>query len=146
MLFLSGAKERKFFRTVLAPLINEVVNNEFLDLETDPVGIYHRVICDEESRTGLPSRRKHSVNSQEALADEEVRNIFITHLRNLREITEKFLSSITSSLDELPYGIRAVARELRLVLEQKFPDEPAENVIKILAYFIYYRYLNPAIV
>ncbi|KAI8096562.1 Rho GTPase activation protein [Halteromyces radiatus] len=141
-----GAKEREFFRTILTPLVNEVVNNEFLDLETDPVGIYHKVMNDEESRTGLPSRRKHAVNSQEALADEEVRNVFITHLRNLREITEKFLIAITSTLDALPYGIRAVARELRLVLEHKFPNESSENVTKILAYFIYYRYLNPAIV
>ncbi|KAI9308755.1 hypothetical protein BJ944DRAFT_246306 [Cunninghamella echinulata] len=141
-----GAKEYEFFRTLLTPLINEVINNEFLDLETDPVGIYRKVINEEEDRTGLPSRRKHSVNSQEALADEEVKNKFISHLRNLREITEKFVTAITSTLDELPYSIRVIARELRLVLEQKFPSESSGNIIKILAYFIYYRYLNPAIV
>lgn len=142
----SGAKEYEFFRALLTPLINEVINNEFLDLETDPVAIYRKVINEEEERTGLPTRRKHSVNSQEALADEEVKNKFISHLRNLREITEKFVIAITSTLDELPYSIRVIARELRMVLEQKFPDESSENMTKILAYFIYYRYLNPAIV
>ncbi|KAF7722402.1 hypothetical protein EC973_003178 [Apophysomyces ossiformis] len=141
-----GAKEREFFRKVLAPIISEVVNNEFLDLETDPVGIYHKAVNDEESRTGRPSARKHSVNSQEALADPEVRDKFILHLRNLREFTERFLTTITSAMDEVPYGIRVVARELRLVLEENFPDERPENIIKILGHFIYYRYLNPAIV
>ncbi|KAG0186396.1 hypothetical protein DFQ28_007927 [Apophysomyces sp. BC1034] len=141
-----GAKEREFFRKFLTPLISEILGNEFLDLETDPVGIYHKAVNDEESRTGRPSTRKHSVNSQEALADREVRDTFILHLRNLREITERFLTAITSTIDEVPYGIRVVARELRLVLEENFPDEQPESIVKILGHFIYYRYINPAIV
>lgn len=141
-----GAKEREFFRTLLSPLVNEVVQNEFLDLETDPVSIYHKAINDEESRKGLPSDRPHAVTSQEALADIEVRDTFVIHLRNLREITEKFFAAVTSTVDAVPYGIRVVARELRLILEENFASEPHERIIRIIGNFIYYRYLNPAIV
>ncbi|KAI8391699.1 Rho GTPase activation protein [Radiomyces spectabilis] len=141
-----GAKERAFFRRLLTPLVSQVLDNDQLDLETDPVSIYHKAVNNEESRTGRPSARMHSANSQEALADREVRDIFILHLRNLREMTEHFLSAIITTVDEVPYGIRVVARELKLVLEENFPDEPSEHIIKILGNFIYYRYLNPAIV
>ncbi|KAI8068711.1 hypothetical protein BC940DRAFT_346392 [Gongronella butleri] len=141
-----GAKEREFFRHVFGALITEVVGNEFLNLETNPVEIYHQVINDEEKRTGMPSQRNYNVTSQEALADEEVRQRYISNLMALRTMTEKFLSAITQALDHLPYGIRAVARELRLVLESRFPREPTENISKILSYFICYRYLTPAIV
>ncbi|CEP08000.1 hypothetical protein [Parasitella parasitica] len=141
-----GAKEREFFRTLLSPLVNEVVQNDFLDLETDPVSIYHKAINDEESRTGMPSNRPHAVTTQEALADAEVRDTFVVHLRNLREITEKFFAAVTLTVDTVPYGIRVVARELRLILEENFANEPHERIIRIIGNFIYYRYLNPAIV
>ncbi|KAI8639558.1 hypothetical protein BD408DRAFT_371421 [Parasitella parasitica] len=141
-----GAKEREFFRTLLSPLVNEVVQNDFLDLETDPVSIYHKAINDEESRTGMPSNRPHAVTTQEALLDAEVRDTFVIHLRNLREITEKFFAAITSTVETVPYGIRVVARELRLILEENFAKEPHERIIRIIGNFIYYRYLNPAIV
>lgn len=141
-----GAKEREFFRSLLNPLVNEVVHNDFLDLETDPVSIYHKAINDEESRTGMPSNRPHAVTSQEALSDSEVRDTFVIHLRNLREITEQFFTAVTSTVDSVPYGIRVVARELRLILEENFSNEPHERIIRIIGNFIYYRYLNPAIV
>ncbi|KAL0089256.1 hypothetical protein F4703DRAFT_1903770 [Phycomyces blakesleeanus] len=141
-----GAKEREFFRKLLTPLITLVVGNDTLDLETDPVSIYNKAINEEESRTGVLSQRKPSATSREVLAYPDIRETFILHLRNLREITENFLTAITSVIDEVPYGIRVVARELRLVLEENFPDEGPERIVKILGNFIYYRYLNPAVV
>ncbi|KAI9032900.1 Rho GTPase activation protein [Phycomyces nitens] len=141
-----GAKEREFFRKLLTPLITLVVGNDTLDLETDPVSIYNKAINEEESRTGMLSQRKPSATSREVLAYPDIRETFILHLRNLREITENFLTAITSVIDDVPYGIRVVARELRLVLEENFPDEGQERIVKILGNFIYYRYLNPAVV
>ncbi|KAM3578882.1 iqgap-related protein [Umbelopsis sp. WA50703] len=141
-----GAKERKFFRDLLQPLVNSVLEDDFMDLETDPVNIYHKSVNLEESRTGRPSARKHTASSQEALADAEVRDTFIQHLKRLREVTERFLSAIISTLDEMPYGVRFIAMELKKSLEENFPEEPKQNIVKIIGNFIYYRYLNPAII
>ncbi|GAB5593632.1 iqgap-related protein [Umbelopsis nana] len=141
-----GAKERKFFRDLLQPLVNSVLDDDFMDLETDPVNIYHKSINLEESRTGRPSARKHTASSQEALADAEVRDTFIQHLKRLREVTERFLTAIISTLEEMPYGVRFIAKELKQSLEGNFPEEPKQNIVKIIGNFIYYRYLNPAII
>ncbi|RCI02950.1 hypothetical protein CU098_004255, partial [Rhizopus stolonifer] len=141
-----GAKERQFFRELFGDLIKQVVNNDFLDLELDLVNIYHKSINDEESRTGMPSTRPHAVTAQDVSSDVDAIDTFARHLRTLREITECFFNKITSTIDEVPYGIRMVARELKRALEEKFEDEPSESIVKILGNFIYYRYLNPAIV
>jgi Ras GTPase-activating-like protein IQGAP2/3 len=141
-----GAKEQLFFRNLLNPLVEDVVNTPNLDLETDPVSIYHKAINEEESRTGMPSVRPHAATTQDALEDEEVRDIFVDHLRVLREVTEKFFAALISTVNTVPYGIRVVARELRLILEENFPDEPHECIVRTIGHFIYYRYLNPAIV
>ncbi|KAG0183108.1 hypothetical protein DFQ29_009806 [Apophysomyces sp. BC1021] len=141
-----GAKERDFFRKLLRPLVYQVVSNDVLDLDTDPMSIYHKTINEEESRLGRPSSREHAVTVPGALSHRDVRETFIEHLQKLRDITQKFLQSIIHSTDDIPYGIRVVAHELRHVLEMAFPDEPEENIAKIIGHFIYYRYLNPAIV
>ncbi|KAL1936301.1 hypothetical protein VTP01DRAFT_435 [Rhizomucor pusillus] len=141
-----GAKERMFFRKMLSPLVKNIVENEYLDLETDPVAIYHKAINDEESRTGRPSKRRHAATVQEALNDPEVRDTFVLHLRHLREITMQFLMVITENVDDVPYGVRIIARKLRLAMEEAFPNEPQESILRIIGHFIYYRYLNPAIV
>lgn len=135
-----------FFRKMLSPLVKNIVENEYLDLETDPVAIYHKAINDEESRTGRPSKRRHAATVQEALNDPEVRDTFVLHLRHLREITMQFLMVITENVDDVPYGVRIIARKLRLAMEEAFPNEPQESILRIIGHFIYYRYLNPAIV
>jgi Ras GTPase-activating-like protein IQGAP2/3 len=127
-------------------LVKALIENKTLDLETDPVSIYQKVINEEETATGLPTTRPTQVTAQGALADGQVRDRFIMHLRDVRETTETFLNAITSTFDDLPYGIRVVARELRLTLENAFPLESHEQITKIIGNFIYYRYLNPVIV
>ncbi|KAI8340669.1 Rho GTPase activation protein [Chlamydoabsidia padenii] len=141
-----GAKERNFFNKLIRPLVSMVIENKALDLETDPVSIYRKVINEEETVTGMPTTRPTQVTAQSALADEQVRNRFISHLRDVRETTEVFLAAITSNVDNIPYGIRLVARELRITLENSFPMESRDQIAKIIGHFIYYRYLNPAIV
>ncbi|KAI9264308.1 hypothetical protein BDA99DRAFT_508960 [Phascolomyces articulosus] len=141
-----GAKERTFFRKLLSPLVSDIVNDELLDLQTDPVAIYHKAINDEECQTGRTSDRKHSATVQDALQDDEVRATFVKHLCDLRERTTHFLQAITATVDDVPYGVRIIARKLRLAMEETFPNEPQESIIRIIGNFIYYRYLNPAIV
>ncbi|KAI8996948.1 hypothetical protein BDB01DRAFT_862678 [Pilobolus umbonatus] len=141
-----GAKEKEFFRSLLTPLVQEVVDNDVLDLDANPGDILKKCINEEESRTGVPSTRTHATLASDALSDKEVRDTFLINIRNLREITNKFFKAITNAVDEVPYGVRVIARELRLVLEDSFPDEPQEKIIRIIGNFIYYRYLNPAIV
>jgi len=41
ILFLleSGAKERKFLRDLLVPLVKHVMDDDYMDLETDPLAV-----------------------------------------------------------------------------------------------------------
>ncbi|KAI8643207.1 hypothetical protein BD408DRAFT_365136 [Parasitella parasitica] len=140
-----GAKEREFFSTLFQGLVNKVLNNSELDLETNPMVIYQKCISQEESATGKPSARPYNVNQVQALESPDVLHILSAHLEMLRNTTEEFLNAIINALDVMPYGMRAIARELRLVMEENFPEISPEEINKILGNFIYYRYLSPAI-
>lgn len=141
-----GARERKYLKDLLGPLVSDIMAQEGLDLETDPCAIYRATINQEEMETGQPSRRPLEVAFNEALADPMARTIFIRHLQSLRATTEAFLSAILSSTRKMPYGVRYIAREVFRALQSKFPDEPQDALIKVVGHLVYYRYLNPAIV
>lgn len=141
-----GAKERQYLRDLLGPLVRGIMDDDGLDLETDPCAIYRATINQEEMETGQPSRRPMEVNFHEALADPIARTIFIRHLQALRATTELFLSTILASASKMPYGIRYIARELYNSLQEKFPQESQTSLLKVVGNLVYYRYLNPAIV
>ncbi|CAO3672612.1 unnamed protein product [Rhizopus stolonifer] len=141
-----GTKERQFFRELFGDLIKEVIQSAHLDLDLDIVSIYQKIVNDEESRTGKPSEKPYAITAKDAQSDSDATQTFVRHLKSLRDITEAFFNKITTTVDAVPYGIRMVAKELKHSLEEKFADEPKENIVKILGNFIYYRYLNPALV
>ncbi|CAG8697404.1 12716_t:CDS:10 [Gigaspora margarita] len=141
-----GAKERKFLRDLLSPLVKQVMDDEFMDLETDPLKVYRNLINAEELRTGLPSNKPIDISQQDALNDPETRTVFIHHLQRLRKETENFLTTIINSIGKMPFGIRYIAKELKKSLMSKFSNESEDSVIKVVGHLIYYRYLNPAIV
>ncbi|KAI8349251.1 hypothetical protein B0O80DRAFT_501353 [Mortierella sp. GBAus27b] len=146
MIYVRGAKERRYLRELLGPLVRQVLEDDFLDLESDPMMIYRASINNEELRTGRPSDRPLHIDHTEALNDPETRTTFIRHLQELRLRTETFLDAILESLPRMPYGIRFIAKEVGNALRLKFPQETDENIMKAVGNLIYYRYLNPAIV
>ncbi|CAO3608661.1 unnamed protein product [Cunninghamella blakesleeana] len=141
-----GVKEREFFKKLIQPLVAPIIENEYLDLEINPINIYKRLINEEEINTGIPTSRPLNVSEMEAFSNQDVKKRLFLHLNHLQQVTEQFLISILSSANDVPYGIRIIARELRQSLESSFPSEPQDRIVKIIGHFLYYRYLNPAII
>ncbi|KAJ3121772.1 hypothetical protein HK098_003406 [Nowakowskiella sp. JEL0407] len=143
--YTRGAKERAFLRELLQPIVKKVMQDSSLDLDSDPISIYKVLIREEESRTGEKSSRNLDATPQQAAADPEVSKIQQLHIEKLREITDLFLTSITSSLKKMPFGIRYIAMQMKETFKAKF-DGCEEEIMKIVGNLIYYRYMNPAIV
>lgn len=132
---------------MLGPIVKErVVEDRNLNLESDPLRIYHTSIGDEELRTGHKSSRRHSIGREEAICDPETRTTFISRLQELRDLSTAVLDNLEDHLGKMPYGIRYVAREAYECLCAKFPNESPDAVLQVVAHFVYQKYLNPAIV
>ena len=142
-----GPKEREYLKDLLSPLIKPLLDKEEDQvLELDPLEIWHEIIKEEESKTGEKSILPYDVPREEAAKSEKVQAVFEARLGDLKAKTENFLLGIETHLDTLPYGIRYVASQMFNVLQGKFPNEPKENILKVVGNLIYYRYMNPAIV
>ncbi|KAI1209766.1 uncharacterized protein F4807DRAFT_426228 [Annulohypoxylon truncatum] len=140
-------RDRKYLRDLLGPLIRDnIIEDPALDLESDPMQIYRSAINNEELRTGQPSRRPLDITRDLAIKDPETRELFIDHLRDLREISDQFFLALEDLLPRMPYGLRFICQQMFEALRQRFQREPQHHILQIVANWVWRFYLQPALV
>ncbi|KAJ8285564.1 hypothetical protein GJAV_G00028290 [Gymnothorax javanicus] len=144
--FNRGARGQNALRQLLAPVVRDIIQDKSLGINTNPVEVYKAWVNQLESATGEASKLPYEVTPEQAVAHEEVRAKLESSSQDLRMTTDKVLGSIVSSLDNIPYGMRYIAKVLKNSLHEKFPDATEDELLKIVGNLLYYRYMNPAIV
>ncbi|XP_020497068.1 ras GTPase-activating-like protein IQGAP1 isoform X3 [Labrus bergylta] len=144
--FHRGARGQNALRQILAPVVKEIMDDKTLNIKTDPVDIYKSWVNQMETQTGEASKLPYDVTPEQAMTHEEVRTRLEASIKNMKTITDKFLSAIIISVDKIPYGMRFVSKVLKDSLHEKFPDATEDELLKIVGNLLYYRYMNPAIV
>ncbi|KAM3877187.1 ras GTPase-activating-like protein IQGAP1 [Diretmus argenteus] len=144
--FNRGARGQNALRQILAPVVKEIMDDKALNIKTDPVDIYKSWVNQMETQTGEASKLPYDVTPEQAMSHEEVRTRLEASIKNMRTVTDKFLSAIVVSVDKIPYGMRFISKVLKDTLHEKFPDATEDELLKIVGNLLYYRYMNPAIV
>lgn len=144
--YTRSPRDRKYLRELLSPLIQaNIIEDSALDLESDPMQIYRSAINNEELRTGRPSQRPLDIQREVAIKDPETRDMFIDHLRDLREIADQFLLALESLLYKMPYGVRFVCQQTFEALCEHFPREPQQHLLQVAGNWLWKFYLQPAL-
>ncbi|KAI0160552.1 hypothetical protein GGR57DRAFT_386672 [Xylariaceae sp. FL1272] len=145
--YTRSPRDRKYLRELLGPLIRDnIIEDPELDLESDPIQIYRSAISNEELRTGQPSRRPLDIPRDLAIKDKETRELFIDHLRDLREICDQFLTALDSLLPKMPYGLRFICQQIFEALCDRFKREPQHHILQIVSNWVWRFYFQPAVV
>ncbi|XP_004388534.1 ras GTPase-activating-like protein IQGAP3 [Trichechus manatus latirostris] len=144
--FYRNGRGQSALREILGKVIQDVLEDKTLSVHTDPVHLYKSWINQTEAQTGQRSHLPYDVTPEQALSHPEVQRRLDISTRNLLAMTEKFLVAIISNVDQIPYGMRYVAKVLRTTLAEKFPDATESEVDKVVGNLLYYRFLNPAVV
>ncbi|XP_077989473.1 ras GTPase-activating-like protein IQGAP1 isoform X2 [Glandiceps talaboti] len=140
------AKGQSALREILQPLVKEIIDDNTLNINTNPVDIYKACVNQMESQTGEKSKLPYDVTIEQALKLKEVQVKLSQSIAVLHKLSDKFFQSIINSVDKLPYGIRIVCKVLCDSLDEKFPDASDGDILKVIGNLVYYRYMNPAIV
>ncbi|KAL2287808.1 hypothetical protein FJTKL_04628 [Diaporthe vaccinii] len=144
--YTRSPRDRKYLRDLLGPLIRDnIIEDPALDLESDPMQIYRSAINNEELRTGQPSRRPLDIPRELAIKDPETRELFIDHLRDLREICDQFFLALEDLLPRLPYGMRYLCQQMFQFLCQHFKREPQQQLLQMVAHWFWRFYLHNAL-
>ncbi|KAG9246187.1 Rho GTPase activation protein [Calycina marina] len=136
-----------YLKTVLADRINGLIELKELDLEINPLKVYERMIAQIEEDTGsLPASLPRGVTAEQAAENQKVQAIIEPRLTMLMEIANGFLATIIDGLEETPYGIRWICKQIRSLTKRKYPDANDQVICTLIGGFFFLRFINPAIV
>ncbi|KAH0609545.1 uncharacterized protein H6S33_013031 [Morchella sextelata] len=138
---------QSYLKVVLAKQINNLIELKDLNLEINPLKVYERMVKNVEEDTGtLPANMPRSVSAEEAAANPQVQAIIEPRLTMLMELANTFLATIIDNINETPYGIRWICKQIRSLTRRKYPDAKDQVVCTLIGGFFFLRFLNPAIV
>ncbi|WVN85310.1 uncharacterized protein L203_100455 [Cryptococcus depauperatus CBS 7841] len=136
-----------FIRDVIAPHIMRIISAPDLDLCSDPVKIYMRMISAEETQTGMPSTLPKDRNADQILQEHAMtRAIFIRNLQELRNLTDMLLEDMLQVPEKLPYTIRLLAREALLALQRKFPEATDDELVPVVSRIVILPFILPVVI
>jgi len=138
---------QSYLKEVLAEKINSLIELTDVDLEINPLKVYERLVSQKEEETGsVPAELPRGITAEEAAENEQVQSIITPRLTMLMEIANSFLSTIIEGLDETPYGIRWICKQIRSLSKRKYPDAQDQTICTLIGGFFFLRFINPAIV
>ncbi len=136
-----------FLKSVLADRISSLIELRDLDLEINPLKVYERMIEQIEQDTGsLPASLPKGITQEQAAENLQVQAIIEPRLTMLTEIANGFLTTIIDGLEEAPYGIRWICKQIRSLTKRKYPDANDQVICTLIGGFFFLRFINPAIV
>ena len=138
---------QSFLKSVLADRITSLIELRDLDLEINPLKVYERMIEQIEEDTGsLPPSLPKGITAEQAAENPQVQAIIEPRLTMLTEIANGFLTTIIDGLEEAPYGIRWICKQIRSLTKRKYPEADDQAVCTLIGGFFFLRFVNPAIV
>lgn len=138
---------QSYLKSILSKMIKDLVADEELNLEINPLKVYEQMVAQMESEKGyLPADMPRSVTPEVAAGNASVQSIIQPRLEKLIEIAETFLTTIISSTSTVPYGIRWICKQIRSLTKRKSPDASEYSVCSMIGGFFFLRFINPAIV
>jgi Ras GTPase-activating-like protein IQGAP2/3 len=101
---------------------------------------------DIEMETGTPCNLRRGLTQEEAGRDVNVQAIIAPRLKTLEDIANSFLATIIGSLDQVPYGIRWICKQIKSLTKRKYPDATDFQIGALIGGFFMLRFVNPSIV
>ncbi|KAK3207824.1 hypothetical protein GRF29_96g578461 [Pseudopithomyces chartarum] len=138
---------QSYLKVVLQDSINSLIELKDLDLEINPLKVYEKMVTEIEEQEGsLPANLPKGVTAEQAADNETVQQIIAPRLTMLMEIANNFLTTIINGLEETPYGIRWICKQIRSLSKRKYPDAQDQTICTLIGGFFFLRFINPAIV
>ena len=138
---------QSYLKDVLSERINSLIELSDVDLEINPLKVYETMVNDIEASSGkLPDNLPRAVTAEDAQDNEQVQAIIAPRLRMLTDLAEGFLTTIIEAVEDTPYGIRWICKQIRSLSRRKYPEAQDQTICTLIGGFFFLRFINPAIV
>jgi len=136
----------KILKKVLEEPLRYMISTQGLNLEVNAYKVYQEVMVRYEKSTNKQWPWERVVTSQNAWKYSWVRDIINPRIKQLRYIAGWFLDRIFKNVEEIPYGMRWICKQLAEMGQKYFPKADRYQIGSILGGYLFLRFFNPVIV
>lgn len=138
---------QSYLKVVLQETINSLIQQDDANLEINPLKVYQQLVEQYEADTGsVPDHLPKGITAEQASENAEVQAIIAPRTTALMDLANVFLDTIIAGIEETPYGIRWICKQIRSLSKRKYPDATDQTVCTLIGGFFFLRFINPAIV
>jgi Ras GTPase-activating-like protein IQGAP2/3 len=129
-------------------IIEPILKIKNLDLELNAVKLLKTYLSDQEVETGVKNTEidVKNLSYERAMKEEHIATKINERLEKLSEICSGVLQGMSDYVDEMPYGLRYVCKQLDRMLLEKHEKSTESERASVIGYIVYYRFMNPALV
>ncbi|KAJ1971481.1 RasGAP protein, partial [Dimargaris verticillata] len=136
-----------YLKKVVSQEINSVLNQGDRNLEINPLKVYDELRLNLEKRGVNPDDTlPRGITMEAAMQHAQVQAIVHPRAQELMETANRFLDVIFRQIDQVPYGIRWICKQIRSLTKRRYPNWQEFNISSLIGGFFFLRFLNPAIV
>jgi len=116
------------------------------NLEVNMQKLYKAFIKDFEMHTGKPfPHEREGLMDQEIYEKGYIQKIYKPRIEQLKNVAETLFNCVHKNVQDLPWGVRWICKELAHLAKEYFPETTAYQRGGIVGGFIFLRLLNPRI-
>ncbi|KAI5949420.1 IQG1 [Candida jiufengensis] len=120
--FNNHSYQRQHLKSLFGKYVNNLIDDEELNFESDPT-IIHSNIITREIRVHGYSENNKSLSPQEAIKLPNVASEFVSNLMSLREHCSDIINLIDSIVFRIPVHIKLICNQAYLLSKSYFPDK-----------------------
>ncbi|KAJ1923513.1 RasGAP protein [Tieghemiomyces parasiticus] len=136
-----------YLKKVISHEINAVLTQGDLNLEINPLKVYDDLRQDLEKQGLDPDETyPRGITMEAAMQHPQVQAIVQPRAIQLMDIADRFLFVIFDQIDQVPYGIRWICKQIRSLTKRRYPNWQEFNISSLIGGFFFLRFLNPSIV
>jgi len=118
---------------------------ENLSYNLDAKSIHNAILNLKESETGQKFTTERSNTVKMILQDPDVRKVLDQNIENLKKKCTLFFDAIIKNVKKIPYGLRWICKQIKQNALQTFPNASTDDIDRLLANYIFYRFYSVAI-
>ena len=126
-----------YLKSVLSERINSLIEYKELNLEINPLKVYEQMVRKiEEDNGSLPPELPRAVTPDVAAANTAVQDIIAPRVNMLIEIANSFITTIIQSIEQVPYGIRWICKQIKSLTKVSYFQKMKLTTECINSFFI----------
>lgn len=137
---------QQFLKTTFKSILTEIVSDSEMNLEITPNKVFDEYVNDYEVRNGQPYEGEKKLPTEECAKMPFIQEIIRPRIPIIERYISKFIDQYERNLNLVPYGIRWICKQVKLIVLEKWPDTDWRQVCTMIGGFFVLRFINPAII